>query len=527
MSRSYTEPGQYGIIPDDIYLRKIAVSDYYEDPDETNQYLRGLMRDFRPDAPSLASDEFRSGDDRGGGYGSVERLSLRHSGARSEVYPDLPDGSFTDWEFMERDPRGIATGPDMRKHYEQQMARAAFIKKSPDDDYSVPEIGVNPEEMVRNVRATQPIFKKYFQNFDESMDSWHNGGTVKTVRTMSDLPKCQLDGTVMDITEATHRNKLDAVSRLSNDPTTAFRHSTPDHRVKIARYGNIRTSQGRADQKWDVNRTQSMLDHYAPLPINGEMANRMLADLIVDIERLRVTQQAVAGTPTYGDSSVNLHRKNKIDPDDYYKLMMMGVLNSHAPSANQAIDGAVNRVGTKPTNTRPVADRAIMNHEVKESMTVATQEAQREKKEDLRKAIYTSASDNGIYYESNNAPSMDMTDFDVTHNRKKGIVAHNVEQTFEVKNYGLAQPPENMRRKANTDYEWYAEESKKTPAYSASVRQYDIQTPETTEIDQDNARFEFGVYTRSQQQSTRPHERNNQRAIDIGDMARDIHTTYY
>jgi hypothetical protein len=177
--------------------------------------------------------------------------------------------------------------------------------------------------------------------------------------------------------------------------------------------------------------------------------------------------------------------------------MMMGATNSHAQSANQSIDGNVRREGLTP-NTKPTAqDTSLLNHEIKESIIQATRESEKKKKDDLRSAIFTSATDNGIYYESNNQPSLDMKDFDVDYNRRKGIVAHSVEKAFEVKNYGLAQPPENMRRLPNTDYEWYSEESKRTPVYKASVRQYLIQTPDTAQFDQDNDRFEFGVYNKA------------------------------
>lgn len=520
------DSGAYGGIPYDLMLRTMEQTPIYEDENQVEDYMRRQMKDYRPDAPFLASDAPRDPNDRGGGNHSVERMNLRHGGARSLEDPYLPDGSFLDWEFTDKDPRGIATDPDMRKHYEQQMARAAFIKFYDDNDYSVPETGVNPVQMVANKEAGFYQFKDRYQNFEESFDAWHNGGTAQSTRTGSDVAKCTMDGTVMDLVDSTQRNRGDAVDRLSRDPTIAFRHSTVDHRVKIAKYGMVRASQDKSYQNWSNNRGSSFLDHANMAVINGERTNRMLANLIIDLEGLRATKQEVAQGATYGDSAVQQQRSKKMQPDDIYKILMIGGNVSHGQSANEAFEGKrIARYGSMPkNNNRVLIEQIQINHEIVKSMEQATRRiASNEGKEfrDLRKNIEQSASDRGVYREAFNrrlGPNVSKT---INETRNAEYTQH-VEDGKEVKQYGGIKP--SKYRNPTNDLEWerFGSHSRNTLNRKGRREGYKIKDVDDFEQDTDQNRLTFGVFDRATRADAREHMgRGIQHDMDFGDIETD------
>jgi hypothetical protein len=127
--------GSYGSVPISEYLKKMEQTCLFEPEDQLDNYMRDSLKNTDTDTPLFESDQPRRDNH------SRERLSLRHTGRRTEAEPFLPDGSFLDYEFLNADPRGTAVGPDMMKHRKQQEARGKFIKMGYDDDMSVPSEG--------------------------------------------------------------------------------------------------------------------------------------------------------------------------------------------------------------------------------------------------------------------------------------------------------------------------------------------------------------------------------------------------
>jgi hypothetical protein len=83
--------GQYGLIPEKDYLDKIAVTSMYEDPDQIESYQRQLLKDRSPDPYLFESDAPRVNNQ------SAALLNLRYGGARNNVDPYLPDGTFLEF----------------------------------------------------------------------------------------------------------------------------------------------------------------------------------------------------------------------------------------------------------------------------------------------------------------------------------------------------------------------------------------------------------------------------------------------
>jgi hypothetical protein len=515
--------GGYGDMPPSMYMRKIETTDYYEDPETVNNHFRDVLRDTRPDAPWLAAHEPRSGEDRGGGFGSKERLSLRHSGSRSGEDPYLPDGTFLDHEFAERDPRGHATGPDMRKHRDQQFARASLIKKYNDDDFSVPESGIAPSQMVANIRSGQQMFKDRYTNFETGMDNFHTGGTTKRGET-SQVGLVTLDGTITDLSNVAVSNRRDATAILSGDPQMAYRHSTPDHRVKVAKYGKVRANKHLHDNDWKNNRLSSFQDHNMVL-IDGQMVNRKLAHLILDLQGARDTKQEVAKGADYGDSYNNQVRRKAIHPEDIGKLMrILGVSADTQPLSSHARhDGKmVHRHGrVTKSDTRGLMKCVQVNHEIVESMTDATRKVgQKASAEDLRavmdQVIMTSA-DNGIYLEQSTkrakAPAGDGDTL-----ARESFQTHFVEDGKQTKNYAGIKPSKTNRTMPNLDYEAFAETARETKVRQVRGEPVGNRAVTDHEYGQDQDWADMATFDRATRADPRDHTGRHQ--ADFGDMER-------
>lgn len=464
MSRS-TITGTPGGIPYDEYLRKIQSTDIDEDPDQYEKYLRRELADFRNDAPFWESDQIRDPNDRGSGFGSRERLALRYYGARSEIEPYLPDGTFLDHEFMERDPRGTQNLPDFAAARKQREARGQFVKFYNDDDHSVPETAINPKEMNKLIRGAQQQFKDRFKNFDESMDAWHNGSSVHMGKRRSGVVMTTTDGTILDLTEASAQQRQDPVNLLSNRTPAMLRLTAPDHRVKISKYGMIKPMQSMEYNKWQQNRLNSHLDHARPVEINGQMVNRMLAMMIVDLEGQRATKQSTAQGTMFLDSEVDQTRasKQRINPEDLYKMLLIGMTSgSHAASANQEFfDNAYLHRSASVENADPVASRGLvkLNHHIIESMVSSNRTLGVQEAKDIRNAIKQSAADNGIYLtNSNRMHGVSKTGPALS---REAMTSHaKLESNLEVKNYGGLKPSKKYNPHEMLAYEDFAKNSK-------------------------------------------------------------------
>ena len=241
---------------------------------DMNEYMRNTLKDFRPDPAMFAHEESRHNN------GSLQRLNLLYEGSHSGAEPYLPDGTFLDHEFLNRDPRGIALGPDMQKYRDNNIHRLNNVNFYYDGANDTPESRISPEKMISIRKHAANDFGRRFNNFDESMNNWHNGGTANRHKRTNAVTEATLDGTILDLTEASGRNRTDHVSKLSNDPTVSFRSSTSDHRVKVGRELATKKLANYNVAKYAESKYQSDLDHTEGL--SSESINRGLVMGIID-----------------------------------------------------------------------------------------------------------------------------------------------------------------------------------------------------------------------------------------------------
>jgi hypothetical protein len=463
MSRSHVL-GPTGTIPYDEYLRKIQSSSLEEDPDQYEKYLRRQLVDFRPDAPFFESDQVRDPSDRGSGFGSRERLALRHCGARSEEEPFLPDGTFLDHEFMERDPRGTQNQPDFGQVRKHAQARGRFTKFYDDNDLSVPETGVNPVQMVALIRGSQHQMRDRLKIFDDSMDGWHNGGGAVRMGKNRGTALTTVDGTIMDLADATARQRQDPVGLLSNRTAAMLRLTSPDHRVKVSKYGQVRPVMSMESNQWNTNRYNSYLDHQIPVEINGQMVNRMLGLLILDLEGQRATKQMVAQGTDYDDSQESQLRemRQRIHPEDLYKMIQIGMTSStQAASANQefyAGKGNVNRGHNEKFDPTATMRETMINHDIAASMVQVNRTLGPQEQKDLRDMISTSAADHGVYLTQNNTRTAVRKSANTL--TRDSLDTREIEEQRVAKQYGGIKPATHYNPMDRLDIEKFGKQSR-------------------------------------------------------------------
>jgi hypothetical protein len=268
---------------------------------------RVALRDLTPDAPWLESDASRSGgydeygQSRGGGSMSRGQLSRRFNcGESSDATPYIPD-QFTDQEFLVKDPRGVYNEPDFNEYNRQRRARGKFVKLYNDDDLSVPESGINPTQMAKNIR--QDMHKQSrsrLKIFSTSKDNMVVGYKQSGYGT-SQVPTVTLDGTIVDL------NKVDAPYRhnrttiLSNMSEVGWM-ATPDQEFKVAQYGDIRRTTPLDTPDYNRNRRAGEVSATDVVEVDGQFVTKAMALTMADRMRERATRQEVYHGTSWAES---------------------------------------------------------------------------------------------------------------------------------------------------------------------------------------------------------------------------------
>lgn len=274
-----------GGIPDEQIYQKfygqtnVAEGDY---DDMLDNDRRTGLKDLRPDTPWLESEGARNGgydpntgEARQGGSMSRSQLSLRHNGKRHEASPYIPD-QFLDHEFMVADPRKNANEPDFEEYNRQRRIRGKFIKFYNDDDLSVPESGINPAQMVKNIR--QGAFKggrDRLKIFSTSRDNMITGYNPNQVSNASRLPHVTTDGTIVNLNVADAPYRSNRTTVLSNMQLGWG--SVPDQEFKIARYGDMRAAPSISHTNVGANRYKAETSMDRQTEFQGQRVSRALA----------------------------------------------------------------------------------------------------------------------------------------------------------------------------------------------------------------------------------------------------------
>lgn len=396
-------------MPIDMLMRKQEVTCMYEDPHAVENYHRATLKDMRPLERLWESDQPRGGTDEKGtpnGNNISERfLSFRDSGFQSAQgsEPYLPDGTFLDHQFLEQDPRGVALGPDMRKHADQQFARSKLINFKNDDDNSVPSAGVDPWSMNKNIRSIQNYTKGYFKNFDTSRDSWSTAGSKKQFAT-SRIPAVEQSGDIRDPSQMLNRNVMNITNTLSNDTSIGFRRTT-DHEFKIAKYGKTNIGSTYTNEDWYKNRSNTHIDHDVMVSWQDVNVSKTAALKMIDLSKQKFDAHFTGLHGIKWDESKSSRgTKQKLASNDMAGMEKRPTSETQPAAPHAEIDGAV----------APKSGERLLKHDdqvilksridttIFEKMGLVNKKQTEQQKSDLRDAIEETAKKDNLYMTEKN-----------------------------------------------------------------------------------------------------------------------------
>ncbi len=302
-----------GGIPDEqIYQKMYGHTNVEEDSGEDilDADRRVILKDLSPDKPWLESQEPRNGGydphtgaARQGGSMSRGQLSLRFNGQRHEASPYIPD-QFLDQEFLVPDPRSCSQEPDFAKMKGQERARGRFIKFYSDggSDMSIPESGINPTVMVKNIR--QGAFtggRDRLKIFSTSKDNMVLGYNPNPVSNSSRLPHVTADGTVVSIADVDAPYRSNRTTVLSNmDLGWA---AVPDQEFTVAKYGDMRAAAPISMTNVGQNRRSGgETGQTAQVEFQGQRVSKALALTMMNYMRNKSTSVFTADGTRWNDS---------------------------------------------------------------------------------------------------------------------------------------------------------------------------------------------------------------------------------
>ena len=391
--------GSGSLMPEDMYLRKIEQTCMYESPTMVEDFHRRTLKDMRPVKPFFESDQ-----PVGGGTGinpnSQRLLDFRDTGRLSRAEPLLPDGTFLDWQFLEKDPRGTAQGPNMRKHADQQYARAGNINFYPDHDDSIPESGWNPYQAQMQIRNAQNQVKDRLQIFDTAFDNFHNGG-VGGRSGVSVMENYDHDQEVKDI--ATNRsNRACKTTSLSNDTSIGWRRTT-DHRFKVAKYGKTNKSNLMSGENWYKNRANVYLDHDGLVTWQKTNVPKATALLMIDLTRKKKNAHRPDIHEKFAHSDeAPSGRKFKLTPADMAGMDKRETIETRTTDAHTELNGKSAPSTRVMKHDENNIEKTIINPVIFETMSRINQKSRTRDVNDLRNSIQQTAKNANLYMTEKN-----------------------------------------------------------------------------------------------------------------------------
>ncbi len=279
-STYYENP--YGDISNDIIMSKFEETNYPTDTNEYNDYARMQASDFRPDTIAMAS-----GEARGGVNASAGMLQLRHEGHRGNGNWERPEMFLGFGGPEDHDPRGVATGPDLKLLREQENFRNKYVRFSAENDQQITGLGRSES---KSISDNQTVFKWKKDNlkiFDRQLDG-RQEGLKRSYEHTSVIPK------VADTADYGEKITSD-MRQVNRAPKYIFRESrnegawrteTWDQDYDIIRYANTRKAGAPQNEK-KARTARGSNDTY----FNGSATQNPLAAAKVAMKNLVLIKQ--------------------------------------------------------------------------------------------------------------------------------------------------------------------------------------------------------------------------------------------
>ena len=484
--------GGYGTMPIELLLKKQELSCVPEQlgGDQLHDYFRSELKTIGPDKPLFESDLSRDGRE------STGTLNLRYHGGRSTAKPDLPDGTFLDWEGTHRDPRSLMLEPDGRKTREQALARAKFINFYNDEDYSIPESVIAPAQMVKNIRGAQYEVANRLKIFSTSKTGFHNGSGLQRSTINSTHGKTYLDQKTPAVSDFTLANRRNKTTSLSNDTTIGWR-SGVDHEFKVSSYGRLPSGKVRNAAAWNRQRKNTRTGHEIFTQIEGRPVPNATARMIIDLANLNHNKHKANSHANYGSSSTQKTTAQRRVAEDLIRSMY-DVKESRSVDPHTDINGeVVTRSKRRLTEIDDKKTKSVINPTIVEKMASANKRIKERDQSDLRASIQQSAEDDGIYVEDfvrNTITSKQLED--PSKLRRSAIYDFERGKEHKVAQYKHANLKSDKSRMSDLAFEVYGSQSKNQGQKSRFHGKPKIQQVGTTNVDIKYGEERSGTHTK-------------------------------
>lgn len=350
-----------GSMPFEAYIAKYEqTSDYVEDPRSFDNYQRDLLSDFRPEKPWLETDMPRNND----GY-RKQRLNVQYAGGRSEIRPDLPDGTFLSHEFLEADPRGHTGSFDWNRYSREGIARARNVKFSNDDDYTTFESVIGDSSMSRRRKDMSSQFKQRWKNFTTAKES-HSRGVLAPVQGQSRMCQVIAEGRDRLAEEGLCDTRSNIVAKLGNMTPMGYL-TTGDHEFKIASWSQVRSSRSLREDDYNKNRRNTYDDRDDYVQYKDNAVPLSVARTMIDMSQKRYHE-------TQSLRNYKFENSKESGPTREQKFVADRVKNAQYAEAKLA-NGPMQEMNSNVIGARHLIPKLDSNIKLKSKLTHETAEA--------------------------------------------------------------------------------------------------------------------------------------------------------
>lgn len=233
-------PSKVGTLPLDMLAAKFEETDMDESEMQYNEYARRTLKDRRPD-----DILFEHEAPRGKTSAVTGRLNLQYYGTRGTANPPAHPEMFMG--FDEREPRGIATEPDMRKMVEQQRARLRFKRMYADESCTITGGERNESKIIEDNKKLMVWMKDRLKVFSTSVDGRRNGlrREYRHKSAVADTVRMQGWGEFITDQGLNPQRRANIVSGKLIRDTVEYRRDAADQDFEVALYSDIRRRQKR------------------------------------------------------------------------------------------------------------------------------------------------------------------------------------------------------------------------------------------------------------------------------------------
>lgn len=387
-----------GTMPFELYMRKYEqTGQYVEEPDQFNNYQRSLLSDFRPDKPYLESDMPRRENM------SESQLNVRYLGTRSQYTPQLPDGTFLDYEFLAPDPRGHTQEANWNKYTEEGIARAQNVKFTSDDDFTLHESPIGGFNMSEKRASMLDEYRQRWKNFHTSKDGW-TSGILKPKLNPSQLCNIATEQHNQFMEEGLCYNKTNIVPYLSNVVPLGYQ-TTGDHEFNIASYSQVRSTRSLSEDDWRKNRANTYLDQDYYISYKDNIVPKSVAMTMIDMSQKKYNEtQSLRNYKFANSQETDLRKQNFVA--DIMKNSAQTIANlpkgpmqetdSYAHGGRQFVP----KIGDSKLKTK-------LSHELAKTMTSVNRGIGKKDIGDLREDVISTISNQDSNIQGNRARKTD------------------------------------------------------------------------------------------------------------------------